>query len=45
MGSIVKKIKNGQFIGWYIRYKDSDGGICSREVDSIYSSAMDVEIV
>jgi len=25
MGDILKKTRNGQFIGWYVRYKDSDG--------------------
>ena len=25
MGDIVKKIKGGRFIGWYIRYRDTDG--------------------
>lgn len=25
MGDIVKKMRNGAFVGWYIRYVDSDG--------------------
>lgn len=25
MGDILKKSRNGQFIGWYVRYKDADG--------------------
>lgn len=25
MGDIVKKLRNGAFVGWYIRYVDSDG--------------------
>ncbi len=25
MGDIVRVVKNGKFIGWYIRYKDADG--------------------
>ena len=25
MGDIVRRAKNGKFIGWYVRFKDSDG--------------------
>ena len=25
MGDIVRKIKNGRFVGWYVRYRDLDG--------------------
>lgn len=25
MGDVIRKVKNGKFIGWYIRYRDADG--------------------
>lgn len=25
MGEVIRKLKSGKFIGWYIRFKDSDG--------------------
>ena len=25
MGDIVRKLKNGRFVGWYVRYRDMDG--------------------
>ena len=25
MGDVLRKVKGGKFIGWYVRYKDSDG--------------------
>lgn len=25
MGEVIKKVKNGKFIGWYLRYVDADG--------------------
>ncbi len=25
MGDIVRKVKDGRFIGWYVRYRDTDG--------------------
>src|SRR4051812_44094363 len=25
MGDIVRKLKNGRFVGWYVRYRDLDG--------------------
>ena len=25
MGDVVRKVKGGRFVGWYVRYRDTDG--------------------
>ena len=30
MGEVIRRQKNGRFIGWYIRYYDGEGKRCIR---------------
>ena len=34
MGEVIKRQKDGKFIGWYIRYYDADGEAASKRASS-----------